>query len=419
MNIKLPPYFVNQDISTIFINISLILYPVTVLCVPKVNGVIFSLLVLMGLIFFIIQRDAAFKVNHDEKLLYLSIIVFFVVTFLITVYVGFVYKHIGKYLHILLAIPVYIYIRHTGVRLSGLWYGLSLGAIGAAGIAFYDVVIQGLPRAHGITHPIVFGDLALVMGFMSMASLGWFKQRGSWQWIIPCIALLSGLFASVLSQSRGGWIAIPIVVAVFFWFINSIFSFKLKVTLAALLLAALSVAYVVPQTGIRYQIERTINSLQQYAGSEITSSKRETSVGTRLEMWQASWKMFLDNPILGVGWGNYLNEAKLQVEQGLRNQSAATYDHPHSQYFTALASGGILGVVVTLMLFLVPAWLFFTYINQKNSEEKEQLALAGLLLIVCYMVFGLSEPLLDRSRSVNFFAFYLVVFMAAIQSQRR
>ena len=404
--------------SVIFISMALIIYPATVLLVPKVNGLIFGLFFIASLVYIVRQRKVAFRVSADEKRLFLAIGVFFFSALLITVISGFVYKTIGKYAHLLFAVPVYLYLRHVGIKLAYVWYGLVTGSIVVAIVAFYEVGIQGISRAHSLTHPIVFGDLSLIMGCMSLAGYGWFKQQSSKFVMLPMLALLCGLFASILSQSRGGWVAIPFFLMIFFWYIYPHFSFKLKAAVAAIALVLFTVIYVVPQTGVSSQVDKTLKNLEQYSDSEITSIKRATSVGTRLEMWQASWKMFTENPVLGVGWGHYLDEAKKQVEQGLRNRSAAAFDHPHSQYFTALASGGVIGFIATLALFLVPAWLFIKYIKKHESDDISRLSLAGLLLIVGYMAYGISEPLLDRARSVNFFAFYLVVFMAAIYGQK-
>jgi len=413
------------NFSAIFVSLSLVVYPATVLLVPKVNGLIIGLFALSGLYLLFRYRDKSTQVNQDEKLFYLSLGIFFLVSLFITLYGGFAYKAIGKYLHLLLAIPIYIYFRHVGIKLLYLWYGLVAGAIVVAGIAIYDVWITDTPRywgngdlrAMGITHPIIFGDLALVMGVMSIAGLGWFKQRSAWQALLPVIALLCGVLASVLSIARGGWVAVPFLVLVFFWYIKSRFSFKFKIIIAAAVIVLIGVIYAVPQTKVKHHVDRTITSLQQYGDSEIKSIHRRTSVGTRLEMWQASWKIFLDNPVMGVGWGHYKEQAQAQVDQGLRNKSAATFDHPHSEYFSALAHGGILGFSVLMLLFLTPAWIFIKYIKYGKSVESRRLALAGLVLVVAYMAFGISEPMLYRSRSVGFFALYLAIFMAGIYQE--
>ena len=411
-----------------FISISLIIYPATVLLVPKVNGLIFGLFSLAGLVYLFLHRNQSFRVNREEAWLYFSVVLFFLMTLIILMSAGFVYKILGKYLHILLFIPVYIYLRQNGIKLVYLWFGLVIGSIVAAGIAIYEVWLTDTPRywvgsdtirVRGITHPIIFGNVSLAMGFMSLAGLGWFKQRALWQGLLPIAAVLSGIFSSVLSLTRGGWLAVPFLIILFFWYMRSLLPQRQKTILAVVVVLFFGLVYVLPQTGVSRQVDRTITSLQQYSDSEITSQSRSSSVGTRLEMWQASWEMFQENPILGIGWGHYQEQAQLQVDQGLRNKSAASFDHPHSEYFSALANGGGVGFVVLMVLFLVPARLFVKYINHGETADIKCLALAGLVLIVAYMAFGLSEPMLFRSRSVNFFSFYLAVFFAAIYDQRR
>ncbi len=417
----------NFDFSVVFTCLALIIYPLTVLLIPKINGLIFALFALSGLFFLMkYQRDKLTHPTRDEALFYFSVSIFFLVTLLITLNSGFVYKILGKHIHILLVVPVYIYLRYVGVKQAFLWYGLVAGAVMAMGIAVYDVWITDTPkywgngdlRAMGITHPIIFGNLSLIMGCMSMAGFGWFKQQKGFQVVLPVLSLSSGVLTSVLSVSRGGWVAVPFLIAVFFWYIYSHFTYKQKFVIAVMILSIIGTLYMIPSTKVSHHIGRTIDNIQQYSESEIKSRKRATSVGTRFEMWQAAWKIYLDNPVSGVGWGHYQEQARKQVVQGLRNKVSASFDHPHSEYFMALASGGSIGFIILIQLFLIPAWLFIKYIKKGETADIRRLALAGLVLIVAYMAFGLSEPMLYRSRSVNFFAFYLAVFMAAISTEQ-
>ncbi len=404
---------------SIFIAISLIVYPATVLLVPKLNGIVFGLFSLLGLHFLFKNRHEAMSVNRDEIKFYLSIGVFFLIALLITMNAGFVSKIMSKYLHILLIIPIYIYLRHIGIKQFYLWYGLVVGAFMSATIAIYDVRILNMPIAHGFINPIQFGDMSLVLGCMAIVGFGWFRQRSQWKVVLPVLAFLCGLVASILSGSRGGWIALPFLVALFFWYIRLYFSFKCKLVSALLLMLIFVGIYATPQTNVKHQIDITINNMQQYSESEVSSAKRANSVGQRLEMWQASLKIFLDNPLLGVGWGRYKENYQLQVDKGLRNATSSIYIHPHSEYFLALASAGIVGFIALMTFFLVPAWLFIKVINQGKTADVRRLALAGLVLIVAFMVFGLTEPLLYRTRTVNFFSFYLAVFMAAVYGQNK
>ena len=53
------------------------------------------------------------------------------------------------------------------------------------------------------------------------------------------------------------------------------------------------------------------------------------------------------------------------------------------------------------------------------AAESQRLALAGLILIVGFIGFSLTESILERSRSIIFFSFYLATSMALLQASRQ
>lgn len=413
------PLLKRYNFQYIFVAISLIIYPATVLTVKNVNGLISGLFVIGGIILIALRHHKEIQPNRDEMLFYFSLVVFFIAATACTILGGPQYGATGKFLHLLLAIPLYIYLRYTGTSLACLWYGLSIGTFIATAYAIYEVWFAGQHRAQGITHPILYGDLSLAMGFMSVAGFGWFRERGKLQIILPVAAFFCSLLVIALSATRGSWIALPLLLLILAWYMNKHFTLMQKLLTATAIIAVITLLYAIPQTNVSYNVDRTITNLSNYAGSEITSSARSTSVGTRLEMWQAAWTMFKENPVTGIGWGNYTEQANRQVEQGLRNKSAASFPHPHNQFLSALANGGLIGFSALLILLTVPSLIFIRQIKHSKSREVHRLALAGILLLVSYMVFGLSEAILERSRPVNFLAFYLAVLMAAIYAQQK
>ena len=88
----------------------------------------------------------------------------------------------------------------------------------------------------------------------------------------------------------------------------------------------------------------------------------------------------------------------MQVDQGLHNISAASYDHPHSEYFSSLASGGSICFIFLMQLFLIPVWLFVKYIKKHESDDIRRLSLAGLLLIIGFMaaIYGQQKEVVSR-----------------------
>jgi len=334
-------------------------------------------------------------------------------------------KNVGKFIFLLMAVPAYYYFRANRISSSALWFGLVLGAGVAAAAGIYDLVFDDFRegytgRASGATHPIIFGDLALLIGALSMAGMGWFYNRSRWQIVLPLMAMCLGILSSILSASRGGWVAIPVFVAILVWASSKHISRKLQLLGVSALLVILFAGYLIPQTGMRQKIQSTIENVHAYTQSEVTDSRRATSIGSRFEMWQASWQIFLQHPLKGVGWGGYQHNAQLLVDQGLRNQAAAEYPHPHNQFLSAMVSGGIPGAVAIGLLFYLPARIFVRVMRSPDrSDGARRIALAGLLLMVVFAVFNLSESFLERSRTVAFFIFYLAIFMAGIREDKQ
>jgi len=134
-------------------------------------------------------------------------------------------------------------------------------------------------------------------------------------------------------MARGGWLAIPFLVLVFAWYARARIPVWQRWVAVAVLLITVASAYFIPATGVQKTVTRTTDNLNAYFQSDINDVTRKSSVGTRLEMWQAAWQIYLDNPLFGIGWGHYKKNAQALVDAGLRNRSAATWGHPHNQFF--------------------------------------------------------------------------------------
>jgi len=389
----------------------LLLFPLSSTVLPMVSGAIVSLTILSSISLYLFPFKGVKHSNHDERLFYFSVSFIVIVAVLATAVSGMDHlgmKKLGKFVYLLMVIPVYFYFRTVRINLAWLWYGLVAGAIISALVGVYevsnDVFKPGYPgRAKGATHPIIFGDLALLIGAMALAGWGWFKQQARWQTVLPVVALSAGLLASILSQSRGGWVAVPFIMVAYIWFYFAQVS-KTKMSAGVLL---------------KNRAEITYNNIQAYIDADNKSLAGGESVTSRFEMWKASWDIFLKNPVLGVGWGNYQKNAEILVKKGERNALASAFDHPHNQFVSAMVSGGIVALVAILMLFFIPAKIFYTACKSADrSVNAQQIALAGLVLMIGFAVFNLSESFLERSRTTTFFIFYLAVFMAGIREKK-
>jgi O-antigen ligase len=106
--------------------------------------------------------------------------------------------------------------------------------------------------------------------------------------------------------------------------------------------------------------------------SSISRSTEDTDTGyKRLYLWKIAWRMFLDNPVLGVGpanyqYNNFFYEDEKETSRGYHVWGRAS----HSVYFTVLPEYGIVGTV----LFIVIVWKGITARRRALRTCRSQLA---------------------------------------------
>jgi O-antigen ligase len=262
--------------------------------------------------------------------------------------------------------------------------GLCLGVIGACALALVQRLVLGMERVDGYTHhPITFGDLALAMGILALCTRA--ELRASPYACLPWAAFVAGLLVSLLSASRGGWLALPLVLWPLLRYGGSERP-GVKTMLYGVLafIALLASVYCLPVTGVAYRIGEAVSDVRGYW----QHGDATTSVGIRLELWKASWRMFLDHPWLGVGRKGFdLALQQLAAQGFLQDSPALTYSSSHNDALHFLATGGLLDFSCLLLMYGAPIWFFTRVLRQRRSMA----ALMGLLLVWCFIGFGLTD----------------------------
>lgn len=310
-------------------------------------------------------------------------------------------------LRFLLAIPVMLLIIRFPPRLGAIWGGLAVGTCLAGGWSIWQKIIEGVGRAEGYTHVIQFGNLSMLMGVMCFAGVGWALMRPHYR-VAWCALLVvggtMGMFGSLLSGSRGGWIGLPIVAFILYKGYGKKLSIALKVLVIGSVMAAGLAVYAIPQTGVQGRFHEAFNDLSHYFSDE----NRDTSLGLRFEMWRGASQLILERPLLGWGDSGYREAMSELGEQGQITYQASQFGHAHNEYIDAFAKRGILGVAALLVLYLIPLRLFASGLKHSDLEVRS-LAMAGTLLVVGYIDFGLSQTFLAHNSGVMFYPFWLSV----------
>ena len=278
---------------------------------------------------------------------------------------------------------------------NALGWGATWGASLAGVTAMIDIGVLGAPRAEGFTgNAIVFGNLALVLGAVAW----WLGPR---RWAVPAVAM--ALVASMLSGSRGGWLAVPVLAGL------ALADHRRRggtVPLGRIATAAVGLTAAVVLMGGGMPVERlqaALNDVTDYMGAEAPEPATGTSIGARFEAWRAAGEVIRDHPLLGVGWGNLGEAFDAQVADGSRHPRIATFTHAHHHLLGALASAGIVGLMTHVAVLAVPAW-WCRRAWRSDSASARRLGGLGLAVVGAYVVFGQTEAIFDDGIAVALYA---------------
>jgi O-antigen ligase len=329
---------------------------------------------------------------------------------------------LGRYARLLLIIPTIALFLRAKPSEQWLWYGMAAGAVSSGLYALYESWQMGifsgnLYRAHGMTGPMEFGHLAMVMGFIPVVGWSFFAKQQRWQIVIPLISLLCGITGALMSGTVGTLATLPALLLFSFWLASRRHDLRKKYQFSILLALAMTIiaaAWLFPQSTTAFRTKAAQNVIISYLqGKEI---KADNSMGTRIIMIEAAWEIFLKHPFMGAGEGSYKKEVTALALSDQRFKPIIRFENPENEFLHALISRGMPGLISLLFLFLVPARIF-QRAAIADSLRLSRLGGAGLTVILSYFIFCLTKSALNVSVPLNFFIFALSVIVYQISSQ--
>ena len=167
------------------------------------------LLLLLGLLLWLRQRESL--IDNTNKWLIWPCLAYAVGHMAIGLVHLMAWRTIDPYLPFVLLLLGVSGIRKYKPNALFFWGGLAVGAIGAACLAGYQALVLGA-RADGFNHAIQFGNAALLMGVLCLVRLLTVRAN-RWMDALIVLGFGAGLAASVWSQTRGGWLAVLLILA--------------------------------------------------------------------------------------------------------------------------------------------------------------------------------------------------------------
>ncbi len=267
------------------------------------------------------------------------------------------------------------------------------------GIAQYYFNLQSIPGGWGFPYSTMAnGNLFSSVLFLTIPFIfyGVFVFNNSWK-IVSNISLSLSIIIIVIVQTRSVWLACFVSVLFIIPFIilihkksksdntnnnqlrNRIINFIL-VILMSIFVSILSSNYHNPERSVIDRVSSIANL-------------NDPSVNERIILWQKSIKIFLDNPILGVGPGNWKIVFPQYGTNGLRAETGFTnFRRPHNDYLWILTETGIFGLIFYLLIFFFVFYYGIKTLFQIHSMNQK-------IYIMC-LLFGITGYLV-----ISFFSF--------------
>ncbi len=335
---------------------------------------------------------------------------------------GWLSREFDKPSKYFLALPCLAYALAFAPRLAWLWGGVWLGACGGGALALYQTSVLHLPRATGYTNAIQYGNLSLLLGLMCAVLLlvNWPRWR-HWQRLGWAVAMLLGCIGSLLSGSRGGWLALGVVVPVCAVLLACRGQWLMLLRGSSLVLAMLAALWFAKGEEVEQRLDEAHSEAQVYQHQ----GNADTSIGHRLAHWRLAWQMGLERPLLGWGRSGYEQEKARRVAAGQAPASVLQFTHAHNEAFDLFAKRGLLGVAVLALFYAVPLWLFWPrrqrVFDKNGSLDREALSLCmvGILLPLSYFGFGLTQVFLAHNSGNVFYLFMCLLLHAVLQNSTK
>lgn len=305
-----------------------------------------------------------------------------------------------------------------GVRPQAVEWGLAAGGVGALLVAAYQYVVLGWDKAWGHTNAIQFGGLAMYLGIAawSVALLGGKQNRERWLlWVCGACAVL----ASLLSETRGAWVIAPILLSGLL--VVLLQQRRYRIALAAVASVGILAAAVWIPYGDKFEARSKLAVTELQAYLDNPAQATETSIGQRLEQWRVALHMVQQKPWTGWGTEGVIQGKQALVDAGWAHASIMGYGHAHNEIIDMLAKRGLLGVLLLLLFYAIPLYLFWPTAKRlarvPNDERMRALGLrlAAAMLPIAYFGYGWTQVFFAHNSGNLFYLFSLVAFWGALQ----
>lgn len=287
------------------------------------------------------------NLKHAKSILY-SMLAFFSVMIISAIYGGHFFEVINEnmfwYQYSALLLPVCLLCVKSSKHVRVFLYGIFVSMLVTDVYIFYQTY-------HGVFRPssllmsgVITATVLKMVVLPAMVAMIFDKAITLWEQKILILVSCVSVAGLICLNTRGGWMAFfPVGLLMLLYLIQG---WKRKIAvLAACCFASLLILVSVPSVFVR--VDSIVHSESQQSATE------------RKLMWESAYRMGMDNPVLGVGKGNYAYKYQHEYISPLAKEP--TQGHAHSNFFQMFGENGFLGLSTYCIMMAIIALCGWKY----------------------------------------------------------
>jgi O-antigen ligase len=270
--------------------------------------------------------------------------------------------------------------------------------------------------------PNTLGSQTFILGLLSLLMIGWSGKKSTLLIALQVLGGLLGLYVSIGSGSRGGWLTAPFILLLILLLRIGDISHAGQSQKQKMWLQTITVCisiFFLSLVGFYFSENLSTRIIGGYFEvlNWFTGVNLDGSAGIRLSMWKFGFQFA--NESLLFGYGEEKNMMQLLQNSPLNiaaNQTAINtmaVTGPHSDILSKLLSAGLFGLGAYLSLLLVPFSIFWKQRNAQDFNVK-QAARIGLFYITGILIAGLSNEQLSLKYLCTFYGLMIAVLLAQV-----
>lgn len=231
------------------------------------------------------------------------------------------------------------------------------------------------------------------------------------RWLLMIALLLSSTIVYLIS-ARASLLALVLIVLVFIAFyayqngLKRIHIIKLSYVLIPLLVSFALVNYIFSNNNQNGRYGNTISRLKQIKVGESTTN-------VRLDYYRAAIDFTLENPLLGIGLGNWRVESI--PKETLRNGIVSL--HTHNDFLELFAETGVVGGLFYLLIFIALFWVTIKRLTKRQEDHTAALHILTFMLLLVYGIDALFNFPFYRPTMQLFFCLLIALILVSTDAK--